>query len=169
MKKYVSMMLCLVMLTGCSIFGQAVEKIADGVEAYCAQPYVYRNEFRNTVNAHLGGTGHEVHVHCAGDPEPEVTHLMEHTQWHTKNQHVSNLPHLPKDAQSCAENDVNGNTVGQEWPHFNCKEVSRKTQEERPCQEQDMQLTQQSPLQAQLLLLQPRPEPSPLQVLVQPI
>ncbi len=58
-------------ISGCALFGEAAEKIASGVEKYCEQPYVYRSDFRNTVNAQLSGTGHEVHVHCYGDPVPE--------------------------------------------------------------------------------------------------
>ena len=96
--------------TGCGIFGQAAEKIADGVEVYCEQPYVYRSEFRNTINAQLVGTGHEVHVHCMGDPRPEVTatggNIMEDMQWHeiSARLHVNNWLHSQKAAQSCAEN-----------------------------------------------------------------
>lgn len=61
------------LLSGCALFGEAVEKIAVGVEKYCEQPYTYRSDFRNTVNAALGDTGHTVHVHCAGDPNHETT------------------------------------------------------------------------------------------------
>ena len=56
------------LLSGCALFGEAADKIADGVVKYCEQPYIYRSDFRNTINAHLTGTGHVVHVHCAGDP-----------------------------------------------------------------------------------------------------
>ena len=62
-----------VLISGCALFGQAAEKIAVGVEKYCEQPYLYRSDFRNTINAQLTGTGHVVHVHCAGDPNHETT------------------------------------------------------------------------------------------------
>lgn len=53
----------------CSIIGAPIaEKIASGVEKYCEEPYAYRNDYRNTVNAQLTESGHQVHVHCAGDP-----------------------------------------------------------------------------------------------------
>lgn len=64
--------ICLtILISGCTLFGEAAEKIAGGVEKYCEQLYIYRSEFRNTVNAQLTGTGHVVHVHCAGDPDHE--------------------------------------------------------------------------------------------------
>jgi len=59
------------LLSGCALFGEAADKIADGVEKYCEQPLVYRSEFRNTINTRLVGTGHTVHVHCLGDPDNE--------------------------------------------------------------------------------------------------
>lgn len=62
-----------VLISGCAIFDQAADKIADGVQVYCEQPYVYRSDFRNTINAQLGGTGHSVHVHCAGDPADDIS------------------------------------------------------------------------------------------------
>ena len=57
--------------TGCAIFDEAADKIASATEKYCEQSYLYRSEFRNTINAHLSGTGHKVHVHCLGDPTPK--------------------------------------------------------------------------------------------------
>ncbi len=57
------------LLSGCAMFDQAADKIASGVIVYCEQNYVYRSEFRNTINAHLTDTGHRVHVHCSGDPD----------------------------------------------------------------------------------------------------
>lgn len=60
-------------IAGCAVFGQVAEKIAVGVEKYCEQPYLYRSDFRNTVNAQLTGTGHTVHVHCSGDPDASPT------------------------------------------------------------------------------------------------
>lgn len=60
-------------IASCAVFGQVAEKIAVGVEKYCEQPYVYRSDFRNTVNAQLVGTGHVVHVHCSGDPDATPT------------------------------------------------------------------------------------------------
>ena len=65
------------LLSGCAIFGEAVDKIAGGVEKYCEQPYTYRSDFRNTVNTALQGTGHTVHVHCAGDPDHETTSISD--------------------------------------------------------------------------------------------
>lgn len=59
------------LISGCAVFGEAAEKIANGVEKYCEQPYLYRSDFRNTINAQLVDTGHTVHVHCAGDPSNE--------------------------------------------------------------------------------------------------
>lgn len=54
---------------GCAIIGAPLaEKIASGVEKYCEEPYAYRTVYRNTINAQLTGSGHQVHVHCAGDP-----------------------------------------------------------------------------------------------------
>lgn len=61
-----------VALVGCaSLLSPVAEKVADGVEKYCEEPYSFRSIYRNTVNAELAGTGHTVHVHCSGDPEPE--------------------------------------------------------------------------------------------------
>ncbi len=57
------------LLSGCAMFEQAADKIASGVVVYCEQNYVYRSEFRHTINAHLTDTGHTVHVHCLGDPD----------------------------------------------------------------------------------------------------
>ena len=54
--------------SGCGLLAPVVEKIASGVEKYCQEPYSYRSAYRNTVNSQLSGTGHEVHVHCSGDP-----------------------------------------------------------------------------------------------------
>ena len=59
------------LISGCALFGEAADKVANGVEKYCEQPYLYRSDFRNTINASLTGTGHTVHVHCAGDPDNE--------------------------------------------------------------------------------------------------
>ena len=56
----------------CAVLGQPIaEKIASAVEKYCEEPLSYREVYRNTVNAQLVDTMHEVHVHCAGDPRPE--------------------------------------------------------------------------------------------------
>jgi hypothetical protein len=54
-----------------ALLSPVAEKVADGVEKYCEEPYSFRSIYRNTVNAELVGTGHTVHVHCSGDPEPE--------------------------------------------------------------------------------------------------
>lgn len=71
MKNIVIAITLALVLSSCALFGEAAEKIADGVETYCEQPYVYRSEFRNSVNAYLVDTGHLVHIHCLGDPENE--------------------------------------------------------------------------------------------------
>lgn len=80
MKKCKRIMLACV-LVGFGLMGCATvtEKIAEGVTTYCFQPLAYRLIYRNTVNAGLAGTGHNVHVHCAGDPDdlvqPEIERL----------------------------------------------------------------------------------------------
>lgn len=71
MKKFSILVACF-LLAGCAaLLAPVAEKVADGVEKYCEEPYSYRSIYRNTVNAELSGTGHVVHVHCSGDPEPE--------------------------------------------------------------------------------------------------
>ena len=69
--KILLLTIALISLSGCALFGEAADKVARGVEKYCEQPYLYRSDFRNTINASLTGTGHIVHVHCAGDPDSE--------------------------------------------------------------------------------------------------
>jgi hypothetical protein len=70
MKPIITITLAL-LISGCALFGEAADKIADGVVKYCEQPYLYRSDFRNTINAQLTNTGHTVHVHCVGDPDNE--------------------------------------------------------------------------------------------------
>jgi uncharacterized protein YceK len=67
MKKF-SLLVACILMAGCAT---VAEKIAEGVTVYCVHPLPYRLIYRNTVNAQLAATGHKVHVHCAGDPEPE--------------------------------------------------------------------------------------------------
>jgi len=65
--------ICLAFLiSGCAVIDTAAEKVADGVEKYCVQPFEFRNIYANTVNAKLVTVGHAVHVHCSGDPSPVV-------------------------------------------------------------------------------------------------
>lgn len=57
-------------LSGCSLFGGVVEKIADTVDDYCTkEPYSQREVYRESINAELAPKGHSVNVQCNGDPE----------------------------------------------------------------------------------------------------
>lgn len=67
--RMLAIVIAIAVLSGCSVIGAPIaEKIATGVERYCEEPYAYRNDYRNTINAQLTESGHQVHVHCAGDP-----------------------------------------------------------------------------------------------------
>lgn len=71
-KKLLVSLFVTILLTGCAaLIAPVTENIAKGVERYCEEPYSYRSVYRNTVNAELAGTGHQVHVHCSGDPAVE--------------------------------------------------------------------------------------------------
>lgn len=72
MKKFLAIFALLVALPACGLLSPVVEKIADGVERYCEEPYAFRQQYRNTVNSQLSDTGHRVHVHCAGDADSEI-------------------------------------------------------------------------------------------------
>ena len=70
MKNLCVLLFVVVVAVGCSVIGAPIaERIANGVDKYCEEPYAYRADYRNTINAQLTDSGHEVHVHCAGDPD----------------------------------------------------------------------------------------------------
>lgn len=57
------------LLSGCSLFGGVVEKIADTVDDYCTkEPYSQRQVYRESINEELQPKGHSVNVQCNGDP-----------------------------------------------------------------------------------------------------
>jgi hypothetical protein len=61
----------LLLLSGCSLFGGVVEKVAGVVDEYCTrETYNARQLYRDQINTELLSKGHSVEVHCAGDPAP---------------------------------------------------------------------------------------------------
>lgn len=177
--KFAILMTALIPLSGCAVFGQAAEKIADGVEVYCEQPYVYRSQFRNTVNAQLGGTGHTVHVHCAGDPaDASLTGYndvrkgeRERSSTVGDRSHDSTAARVSRSRNEQSHREINGTLSRLYGLTGNLrKEATTKTQyEELLCLDQDTQLTPVSPLPLPLPLSQPLPEPLLSSAMVLPI
>lgn len=67
--KFLSMVAAGFLLSGCSLFGGVVEKIADTVDDYCTkEPYSQRQVYRESINEELAPKGHSVNVQCNGDP-----------------------------------------------------------------------------------------------------
>ena len=62
----------LFVFAGCGLIGQPIaDKVAKVVVKYFTEPYSARQLYRETINAELFKYGHELHVHCAGDPEKQ--------------------------------------------------------------------------------------------------
>ncbi len=55
-------------LSGCALAGKSVaDRVADGVQVYCAEPEPARDFYRTLVNDALARYGHALCVRCAGD------------------------------------------------------------------------------------------------------
>ena len=54
----------------CAILSEAGDKVAAAVEYYCREPLAAREVYRDVINSELAEYGHEISVHCAGDPDP---------------------------------------------------------------------------------------------------
>jgi hypothetical protein len=59
------MLVFLFTISGCAAIN---ENVVRGVNAYCAEPFVSRQQYRDIVNAALADNGHSISVHCEGDP-----------------------------------------------------------------------------------------------------
>ena len=75
MKKISSLFIATIgafIVSGCSLFGGVVDKVADTVDSYCTkEPYTARLLYREQINAALAPKGHSVEVTCNGDPVEE--------------------------------------------------------------------------------------------------
>lgn len=73
--RYVYLFVCTVLISatlaqGCALIGQPIaDKVAKAATKYCEEPLSARQTYRQTINAELARYGHELHVHCAGDPD----------------------------------------------------------------------------------------------------
>lgn len=65
--KSVPLIALTLLITGCSLFQELANEVANGVVKYCEQPQDARQIVRDSINVELAPHGHVLHVHCKGD------------------------------------------------------------------------------------------------------
>lgn len=72
MIKICASIICIFMLSGCSVFSKPVTKVVTkAVDKYCQEPYSARLSYYEVINKQLAYDGNYIEVVCKGDPEHE--------------------------------------------------------------------------------------------------